>query len=108
MHYTVSVLLRSAVPEDPDDLASFEEIFYLVEADDEAQARERAKSCASGYVRSYTNADGKTCVCTLEAVLDVFELFDKMPGPGTELYSRGFANAADYLRLVKPYLGGGE
>lgn len=108
MYYTVSVLLQNAVPEDPNDQPSFEEIFYLVEADTEARARERAETSASGYVRSYTNADGKTCVCTLAAVLDAFELFDKVPASGTELYSRGFSNAEDYLWRVKPYLGAKE
>lgn len=106
MYFTASVLLRNSVPEDPNDVPSFEEILYLVEAGDEAQARERARSFAGEYVRSYTNANGQTCVCTLEAVLDAFELFDKAPAPGTELYSRGFTTAEDYLLRVAPYVRG--
>jgi hypothetical protein len=72
----------------PGDDPLFQESIFLVRADDEADARMRGAAAARTAQTSYENVDGEPVMWRFVEVTGVFELFDDVPGDGTEVFSR--------------------
>ncbi|MEV0093988.1 DUF4288 domain-containing protein [Streptomyces sp. NPDC050738] len=105
MSLYVAILLCEASTAAEDQVPLYQETFVLVEAEDETEARSRAREHGRRLETSYENHLGETVSWKLLHVVDVSEVPDAEPGDGSEVYSRHFRNY-DAYRSFEPLLSG--
>lgn len=84
--YVAEVLLQSAIePKGTGYSPLIERSYFLVSADDETSANERAITAARSKQHSYTNAEGETVRWDFLKLERVREVMDKSLRDGTEV-----------------------
>jgi len=86
--FGVKVLRRSIVSDAPPSDDLYEESVFLVIADDDEGAAERARQLAQETTTSYENVYGELVTWRLEQVFHPFKIWDFELADGLEVYSR--------------------
>src|SRR5947209_3742675 len=107
MWYTVSLLFRSVHNGEPRDRDLWEEIIYLVQAEDDEDAEHQAECLGKAKEHEDVSLTGELVRWVLHKVESVCRVESDSLTSGTELFSR-FLNSVDVQNLLAPLETGEE
>ena len=86
--YTAECLYRSELASCTADEQLCEYRYFLVKADDDQAANEKARELAAAKQHGYLNANGEKVHWVLEAVIDTKQILNEDLSEGTEIFHR--------------------
>jgi hypothetical protein len=102
MWFGVSLLLRSTRPEESEEEALWEERIIVLQAADEADARQAAEQIGKAEEHEYIAADGSPVRWEFIQVERVCPILSDKVESGTEIFGR-FLRASEVQSLLTPF-----
>jgi hypothetical protein len=103
--YYMGVVIYESSSDAPNYEPLYEESFFLIQAESEEQARQKAVLYAQNAKTRYQNEQGETITWSVKTIVDVSAVLANTIEDGSELYARHFRDYQVY-ESFEPLLSG--